>query len=69
MLRKGVFLLDRKTDDFTIFLFQVDGFYIEIFLTSACDEIILIKTFDRIDELDPYLNDISIPYLAKDLHH
>ena len=60
VLERGVYLSNRKTDDFTVFLFQLDGFYIEIFFHNENDEVYLIKSFANTDELEPYLEEINL---------
>ena len=60
MLQKGVCVSDRTTDTFTVLLFQLESFYIEIYFNKECDEIIWIKGFDSVDELEPYLESIDI---------
>lgn len=60
LLHKGVFLADRLTETFCVYLFQVDKFYVEIFFIRENDEIVWIKSFESTDELEPYLEKINI---------
>ncbi len=64
VLKKGVFLSDRKTGTFCIMLFQLDGLYIEVFFLNENDEILWIKCFDSTDALDPYLPQIDLSKLV-----
>lgn len=65
VLHKGVYLCARKTRDFTVFLFALDGFYIEVYFYNANDLIFLIKSFDDTDELEPYLQEINLTPLLQ----
>jgi hypothetical protein len=63
LLQRGSFVADRTTDAFCVYLFQIDQFYVEIFFIRESDEIVWIKSFECIDELEPYLNHINISSL------
>ena len=65
VLERGVYLCNRKTRDFTVFLFQLDGFYIEIYFYNADDTVFLIKSFDDMDSLEPYLTQINLTPLLQ----
>ena len=58
--RKGVMLRDRLTHSFMIFLYAIDGFYIELFFHKASGVFATLKPFDNPDELSPYLEDIDV---------
>lgn len=58
--RKGVMLRDRLTHSFMIFLYALDGFYIELFFHKASGVFATLKPFDNIDELSPYLEEIDV---------
>ena len=64
LLQKGAFVADRMTDAFCVYLFQIDKFYVEIFFIRESDEIVWIKSFECIDELEPYLTNINISSLV-----
>ena len=66
VLQKGVYLTGRRTRDFTVLLFDVDGFYIEVYFYTATNKVFLIKSFDHTDLLQPYLNTIDIKFLLQD---
>ena len=65
VLRKGVYLCSRYSRDFTVLLFDVDGFYIEVYFYTATNTIFLLKSFDQTDPLTPYLHAIDIQSLLK----
>lgn len=58
--RKGVMLRDRLTHSFMIFLYALDGFYIELFFHKSSGVFATLKPFDNIDELSPYLEEIDV---------
>lgn len=63
-IKKAVLLGERKTQQYYILLFQLEGFYIEIFSCQKEHEVTLIKTFTTTKELEPYLNAIDISNLV-----
>lgn len=57
----GVFL-DRRTEGFyNVLLFQIEGFYTEVYYHSHFNVIIKIESFSDTARLDAYLNAIHIP--------
>ncbi len=60
MLEKGVFLADRTTEDFITILYQVDGFYVEIIYLKSDNQIVLVRSFDSTDDIEPYLEQIDL---------
>ena len=61
----GVFIGKRKDEYYNVLLFQVHGFYAEIFYHSHFNVIIKVNTFSDTDALEPYLQAISIDSLLK----
>ena len=59
----GVFLARRKEGFYNILLFQVEGFYTEIYYHSHFIVIIKIVSFSDTDLLEPYLNKIKVATL------
>jgi hypothetical protein len=59
----GALLCERKTKNFLIYLYQLDGFYIELFFFKESGEFATMKPFDNLDELAPYLEEIDLTYL------
>jgi len=56
----GTFLLKRRTVETYAYLFQVDGFYVEVFFNERNGNILQIRAFDDLEHLEPYLNAIDI---------
>ena len=62
---QGVFLLERRSLDWDIFLFQVDAFYVEVFYERKTQNAVLFKSFDDTDQLEPYLQRIDVCSIIK----
>lgn len=56
----GVFLLERKSLGVSVFLFQLEGFYVEVFYNSATSSVSFIKSFNDMDGIEAYLSSIDI---------
>jgi len=63
--QSGVFIGSRNTLFYIIDLFQVEGFYVEVFYDKEQEEIKLLKSFYSPDQLIPYLNQINIRNLIE----
>lgn len=61
--RKGVFLMERKSLGVSVLLFQLDGFYIEVFYNTATATVSFIKSFNDMDGIEAYLVNIDISEL------
>jgi hypothetical protein len=59
-LRKAVLLEDREQAGYTIYLFQLDGFYVEVWCHKEDPLLGRYNTFDSLDELAPYLEKIHV---------
>ena len=63
-LEEGVFLADRHTEDFSIILYGIESFYIELYYHNHSNEVGWIKSFNSTAELNPYLMDIDLSSLV-----
>ena len=61
----GVMIGKRTDAYYNVLLFQVEGFYAEIYYHSHFNVIIKIKTFSSTDQLEPYLQAIQLDELLK----
>lgn len=61
--REGVLLWERQSKNFRIYLYQLEGFYVELFFFKESGEFATIKPFDNMDELSPYLAEIDVGHL------
>jgi hypothetical protein len=60
VLDEGIYLSSRMHMDYTVLLFQLDSFYVELFYPKDKDKCVIIKGFEDTDELEPYLKRINI---------
>lgn len=61
---KGVFLMERKSLGVSVLLFQLDGFYVEVFYNTATSSVSFIKSFSDMDGIEAYLDKIDISEIA-----
>lgn len=64
LINDGILLAKRSYVQYNIALFQVEGFYIEVWYTKQGLDIGLVRGFSSTDELDPYLDEININELV-----
>ncbi len=57
---KGVFLMERKSLGVSVLLFQLDGFYVEVFYNTATHSVSFVKSFEDMDGIEAYLDKIDI---------
>ncbi|RYY40974.1 MAG: hypothetical protein EOO08_03870 [Chitinophagaceae bacterium] len=67
VLRTGSFLCERKRGLFRTMLYQVDGFYAEIWFFRFGREVLWYNAFDNTQQLQPYLKQIDISGLLGNL--
>jgi hypothetical protein len=63
--RKGVRLSARTYMGFEVILYQVDGFYAELFYDKKAGGVFVIRAFSTTLLLDPYLENIDIQSLFR----
>jgi hypothetical protein len=56
----GVHLAERQEGRFTVILYQMDGFYIELFYTRHGKRRPVVRSFMDTDFLEPYLINIDV---------
>lgn len=61
----GVYVGKRKLDDQTVVLYQLSGFYVEVFYEHYRKKIQHIITSDSTDILQPYINQVNVRDLNK----
>ena len=64
LLFHGVYLLERKIDDLLAVLYQVDGFYVEVFFRDHSTGIYQIKSYADVNSIDAYLRMVDISVLT-----
>ena len=60
--RNGVFLAERYDSQYRYKLYQVEGFYVELIYTYTDNVMRMMDVFDGTASLDPYLDEIHIPF-------
>ena len=61
--QRGVLISVRRTEEYKVLLYQIDGFYVEVFYHPT-DHFIRIESFSGTEKLSPYLNGISLGNLV-----
>jgi hypothetical protein len=56
----GNYLAQRNCADCKVFLYQTQGFFIEVFYSPQGQKVLMINAFDKSIGLDPYLEKISL---------
>lgn len=60
-LKRGILLANRTVENHNIELYQIDGFYVEIYTYKKDDKITKVNCFYTTEGLEPYLSNIRIP--------
>ena len=60
LLTEGVCIAERKTAEVQALLFQIEGFYVEVFFNREGDEVLFSRNFEEVEELTPYLQSIDL---------
>lgn len=61
------FVVDRMEGKFTVFLYQLYSFYVEVWYDGNENEIYKTRSFSSTAQLEPYLNKIDITNLIYQL--
>ena len=64
--KHGVYVGKRKVAEQTVVLFQLHGFYVEVFYKEYRKVLDRICATDNVDVVQPYLNQINVRDLNKD---
>jgi hypothetical protein len=56
----GVFLFGRTGVGVNVMLYQVEGFYVEIYFDEKMSEAIRIRCFEDTQHLEPYLRMVDV---------
>lgn len=59
----GDYLMHRTIGDLKVFLYHAKGFYIEVHYSPREARVLKITSFEKIGNLDPYLEKISLAEL------
>ena len=58
---KGVFITHRAEAGYTLMLYQIDAFYVELTYDSDMNKLIGLRSFLNTNRLEPYLKDVKLP--------
>ncbi|HYC27657.1 MAG TPA: hypothetical protein VEB42_02560 [Chitinophagaceae bacterium] len=64
LIDRGVLLTERQYKNFTIFLYQVDNFYVEVYFNLRFSVMQGMRCFQDDEALEPYLDSIDITALC-----
>lgn len=64
LLERGTFLADRLYKNFSILLYQLDNFYVEVYHNLRFDVMQGMRCFEDDEALQPYLERIDISDLV-----
>ena len=60
LIDRGVFLAERMYKNFSIFLYQLDDFYVEIYHNLKYNVMQGMRSFREEEDLEPFLENIDI---------
>jgi hypothetical protein len=60
LIDRGVFLAERMYKNFSIFLYQLDDFYVEIYHNLKYNVMQGMRSFQEEEDLEPFLENIDI---------
>ena len=63
LIEHGVFLTERLYKNFSIFLYQVNDFYVEVYHNLRFNVMQGMRSFEDDEALEPYLENIDISCL------
>jgi hypothetical protein len=56
----GSHIGERTENEYEILLYQVDGFYVEVFYHKEQNQIVRFRSFSSLNQLNPYLEQIDL---------
>jgi hypothetical protein len=59
----GTYLSSRATDSKKIYLYHLQPFFIEVWITNRTNKVVCISAFQDSENLEPYLEKINISHL------
>jgi hypothetical protein len=63
VVETGVPLGKRESNRFSIYLYGLHGFYVEVYFFKESGEYSTLRPFEEVDKLTPYLQQINIQEL------
>jgi len=69
LLKAGVYLAEREDGPFRIMLYQLDGFYVEVFFFNLYNKVAFLQSFTETDALHPYLSQVDVRQVLHEALH
>ena len=63
LLKEGTFLAEREDGPFRVMLYQLDGFYVEVYFFNLYNKVAFLQSFSDTDVLEPYLQQMDMSSL------
>lgn len=63
---QGNYLIHRTLGECKVFLYHTNGFFVEVFFSTAHQKVLMINAFDTVLGLHPYLDKISLEDITAD---
>lgn len=60
VVERGVLLGRRESSRYSIYLYGLEGFYVEVYFFKDGGEYSTLRPFEEVDKLAPYLQQIDI---------
>ena len=60
LLKQGIYVAERFDGPFRIMLYQLDGFYVEVYFFNLYNKVAYFLGYDTTDVLEPYLAQIDV---------
>jgi len=60
LLKEGIFLAEREDGPFRIMLYQLNGFYVEVYFFKLYNKVAFFQTFEDTEVLQPYLDQVDV---------
>ncbi len=67
LLKNGIFLAERQDGPFRIMLYQLNGFYVEVYFFNLYNKVAFFQTFEDTEALQPYLEQINVKTLLQEV--
>lgn len=67
LLKNGTFLAERHDGPFRIMLYQLDGFYVEVYFFNLYNKVAFFQTFEDTDALQPYLSSMDVSAMLQEV--
>ena len=65
VMDEGVLLGMRRSQHFSIYLYALYSFYVELFFFKQTGEYVTLNPFKELEQLDPYLTEIDLGQLTE----